>query len=174
MSQLPPTFTYWVVPGKLLAGEYPGSRIPDYPKQEQKIVFLLGLGVNFFVDLTEPGTLIPYEDALNEQASLMGLKVKYSRFAIRDFGIPSDMKMAMILDAIDNAVAARQVVYIHCWAGVGRTGTVAGCYLVRHGLGGKAALKHLGNLRRDLPDAWRRSPESDAQWQMVINWKIGQ
>jgi len=25
-------------------------------------------------------------------------------------------------------------VYVHCWAGRGRTGTVVGCYLKRHGI----------------------------------------
>jgi hypothetical protein len=45
-----------------------------------------------------------------------------------------------------------------------------GCYLVRHGLTGAQALARLVTLRTGLPDAWRHSPESDAQCQMVLNF----
>lgn len=34
------------------------------------------------------------------------------------------------------ALAAGQTVYVHCYGGIGRTGTVVGCWLVRHGLSG--------------------------------------
>lgn len=44
---------------------------------------------------------------------------------------PTVDQMRAILDAIDRA--AGSIVYVHCWGGHGRTGTVAGCYLVRHG-----------------------------------------
>ena len=58
----------------------------------------------------------------------------------------------------------------NCWGGVGRTGTVVGCYLARRGLTGAQALARLVELRSGLSDAWRRSPESDEQWQMVLEW----
>ena len=45
-----------------------------------------------------------------------------------------------ILDEIDGAILNGKTVYVHCLGGIGRTGTVVGCYLVRHGIaaGGKA------------------------------------
>ena len=49
--------------------------------------------------------------------------------------------MASILDAIDAALDGGKTVYVHCWGGVGRTGTVVGCWLVRHGKTGDEALR---------------------------------
>jgi hypothetical protein len=46
-----PLNTYWVVPGKFLAGEYPGDK--DLVKAREKINRFLEVGVRHFVDLTE-------------------------------------------------------------------------------------------------------------------------
>jgi len=168
-----PIYPYWLIPGKILAGEYPGQKPYLNPSAEQKISYLLGLGANFFIDLTEPGRLVPYAGILQEEGDLLGQVVEYHRFAIDDFGVPSPGQMVEILDSIDAALADGKVVYLHCWGGIGRTGTVAGCYLVRHGLNGKLALKKIKELRQHLPDHWMRSPESDPQWRMVLEWPTG-
>jgi len=68
----------------------------------------------------------------------------------------------------------KKIVYVHCLGGIGRTGTVVGCYLVRHGLPGEEALEHLQNLRKETPDWWFQSPESSAQKNMILDWKVGQ
>ena len=46
--------------------------------------------------------------------------------------------------------------YVHCRAGIGRTGTVIGCYLAEQGLEGAEALRQLNQL-------WRQSARS-ASW----------
>jgi hypothetical protein len=166
----PPLQAYWVVPGKLLAGEYPGARRLYDPLLIHKLDYLLERKISYFLDLTEPGTLPPYSEKLVEEAGWLGVQVEYHRLPIPDFGIPSPAKMTEALDILDAALAAGQAAYVHCWGGIGRTGTVVGCYLVRHGLTGRQALTHLVELRAGLADAWRQSPESDAQWQMVLGW----
>ena len=45
---------YWVVPGKLLAGEYPGHWEED--KAKEKLARLTDAGVSVFIDLTNPDT----------------------------------------------------------------------------------------------------------------------
>jgi protein-tyrosine phosphatase len=82
--------------------------------------------------------------------------------------------MQLILDKIDTALDSGQVVYVHCFAGLGRTGTVVGCYLARHGISGEAALTEIARLRQDLPTARLRSPEVEIQRQMVRCWPVGQ
>jgi protein-tyrosine phosphatase len=57
---------------------------------------------------------------------------------------------------------------------VGRTGTVVGCYLVRHGLSGEAALQRIPELRRQTDTPWKSSPESDFQINFVKHWRVGQ
>lgn len=166
-----PLDTYWVVPGKLLAGEYPGTRLIYDPLLTHKLDYLLERKISYFLDLTEPGVLTPYHDRLVEEAGWLGVQVEYHRFPIPDFGVPSPAKMTEALDMLDAALQVGQAAYVHCWGGIGRTGTVVGCYLVRHGLTGRHALARLVELRAGLADAWRRSPESDEQWQMVLDWE---
>jgi protein tyrosine phosphatase len=59
---------------------------------------------------------------------------------------------------------------VHCWGGVGRTGTVVGCWLVRHGLAGGDALARVEALRATTPKANRPSPETDTQRDLVRGW----
>jgi len=165
-----PIDTFWVIPGKLLAGEYPGTRRIYDPLLTRKLDYLLDRKISYFLDLTVPGELTPYKDKLFEEAGWLGYQVEYHRFPIPDYGVPSPGKMAELLDMLDAALDAGQAAYVHCWGGIGRTGTVVGCFLVRHGLTGKQALAELARLRTGLADAWRRSPESDEQWQMVLDW----
>ena len=69
--------------------------------------------------------------------------------------------MVSILATIRDEIAAGRPVYVHCWGGTGRTGTVAGCWLVEQGLTGDEALRRIAELRRGTPDGRFRSPESD-------------
>jgi hypothetical protein len=168
----PPIETYWVIPGKFLAGEYPGTRLIYDPRLALKLDYLLEGKISYFIDLTEPGAMNPYQENLFEEAGRLGYKVEYHRFPIPDLDVPPPAKMNELLDKLDTSLAAGQVVYLHCWGGIGRTGTVVGCYLVRHGLTGEQALARLVELRTGLADAWRRSPETDAQCQMVLDWNL--
>ena len=62
-----------------------------------------------------------------------------------------------------------------CIAGVankGRTGTVVGCYLARHGMAaGIYAIEMIKELRENNEDFSDPSPETKKQINMVINWK---
>jgi ADP-ribosylglycohydrolase len=83
--------------------------------------------------------------------------------------------MRRILDAIDSALDTGQTVYVHCWGGVGRTGTVIGCWLVRHGRSGQAALREVATLYSAMSEAKRRrhprSPETESQRRMIAHWE---
>ncbi len=166
--------SYWVKPGQLLAGEYP--RAKDEAESRLKLRRFLEAGITMFIDLTEPGEsgLEPYTALLQTEAAALGRPVEHRRFAIPDFSVPSPAAMAQILDAIDTALEAGHIVYLHCWGGIGRTGTVVGCYLVRHGWSGEAALAHIARLRRGTPDGARLSPETEFQRQMIRSWHAAQ
>ena len=61
--------------------------------------------------------------------------------------------------------------YVHCYGGIGRTGTVVGCWLRRQGLPGQEALDLIERLRRDTPDGWKPSPETSEQRRFVLDWE---
>lgn len=159
---VPAPDTYWVEPGRLLAGRYPDA-ITVQAVQEG-IERFLAAGVTFFLDLTYEWEGMPYAQWLDGRA-------EYRRCTIVDFGVPSPQEMTAILDVLDAALAAGRVVYLHCWGGVGRTGTVVGCYLVRHGMRGEEALAALDRLRVDVSNGWLASPETVAQREMVLTWQ---
>ncbi|MGH8322482.1 MAG: ADP-ribosylglycohydrolase family protein, partial [Steroidobacteraceae bacterium] len=64
-------------------------------------------------------------------------------------------------------------VYVHCRAGIGRTGMVVGCFLVEHGLAGEAALEELNRLWQhcERSQIWGSVPETDEQTAYVRSWK---
>jgi protein-tyrosine phosphatase len=131
----------------------------------------LNSGVDLFLDLTEEGELAPYNAVLQEEAAALGKDVAHRRFPIRDLGTPSKDEMAALLAEIESAVGAGKTVYVHCWGGIGRTGTVVGCYMVQHGSSAEQALTTIEHLRRGVTDSWRSSPETDEQRAFVRAWE---
>ena len=169
--------SYWVVPGRFAAGEYPGAKDPV--EAATKLGTLLDAEIDHFIDLTEEeeptplGPLAAYSEIAHEQARRRGLTVEWERCPIRDEGIPrSSEQTAGILDAIDTALGDGKTVYVHCWGGIGRTGTVVGCWLVRHGYTGDGALDRVGELFEGMEKAPYRSgsPETAEQEAYVRNW----
>jgi hypothetical protein len=156
---------YWVEPGFLLAGPYPAPRWAHITND--RLQRLLEAGIQLFVDLTEKGEVQPYEDQLEGQAY-------HLRIPIADFSIPTPEMMTTILNSLDYALQRQWRVYVHCLGGLGRTGTVIGCYLVRCGLQGTEALKTLQQLRANSAYADSSSPETDEQRYMVLRWPVGQ
>jgi len=163
--------SYWVEPGRLLAGEYPGH--PQERILRQRLIAFLRAGFDTFIDLTRSGEREPYLPALLEEAALYGVEVTHQRFSIGDFATPHADQMNAILGNIQAALGAGRKVYLHCWAGVGRTGTAVGCYLVRQGMSGEGALARLAKIYNTSTQSlyYHRTPETGAQVQFVLNWK---
>lgn len=172
--------SYWVIPGRLLAGFYPGSKDPV--QESANLQALLNAGIRHFINLMDAderdhdgNPFRPYHERLRFMAELQGLDVTWERAAIGDFSVPTQAQMVRILNRIDQAMALHRPVYVHCWGGIGRTGTVVGCYLARHGIAaGDAAIEEIRRIRRNDPTAHRISPETAEQRSFVRNWRPGE
>jgi hypothetical protein len=170
---------YWVVPGGLLAGAYPGA--PEAEASRRQLQALLATGVRWCLNLMQPHEVDrqgrpfrPYEAELSGLGTAVGARVGFARMPIPDLGVPQPAEMTRILDAVDRTAASGRTVYVHCLGGIGRTGTVVGCYLARHGLAwGDAALDRVARLREATSTAARRSPETAAQADFVRAWAVG-
>jgi len=169
-QERPISESYWVEPGHFLAGEYPGSFAVESTRQ--RIDALLMAGFNTFIDLTKPNETIPYFRILLEESKFYEVKVEHHNFPIGDFGLPSPEIMRSILDTVDKALQNGRKIYLHCWGGIGRTGTTVGCYLVRRGMSGEEALSQLAKWWRTVPKSQihDRSPETYEQAQFIRNW----
>jgi ADP-ribosyl-[dinitrogen reductase] hydrolase len=162
---LPLPNCYWVIRGRLLAGEYPGGQTPV--ETRERVDKLLNSGVTCFIDLTQPDELEPYDH-------LLPAAVDYVRKPVRDHGLPARPEhMTDIQVCIDHALRSGRLTYVHCRAGIGRTGMAVGCFLVESGRSGAKALEELNRIwqQSKRAETWPHVPETDDQTRFVREWK---
>jgi protein-tyrosine phosphatase len=147
------------VPGKLIAGRHPCAWGAENARAE--VDDLEAAGVTLFLDLTNEGELEPY-------AHLISARARHRRMPIRDFSVPSREQLVATLDRIDEELDTDGVVYVHCWAGCGRTGVVVGSWLVRHGSDPQQALARIAEVRG------LGCPQTLEQRLLVLGWRPGQ
>lgn len=156
--------SYWVIPDRMLAGRYPGGKTPK--EAERRVAGLIEAGFDAFIDLTEADELPPYDIYLPSRAL-------YIRKPIPDHGVPRAREhMSEVLAAIESALSGGRRIYVHCRAGIGRTGTVVACHLIEQGLSPDAALIRLNELWRDneRSHTWPDVPETDEQRDYILGW----
>jgi len=151
----PPTV---IEPGRLIAGRHPAALGSENAGDE--VDDLLAAGVTLFLDLTQEGELEPY-------SALIGSRARYVNRPIPDFSVPDLAELVATLDEIDDELAAGGLVYVHCWAGCGRTGVVVGTWLVRHGVDPQEALRLIAETRG------LGCPQTIEQRFLVLDWQPG-
>lgn len=145
MASGPTAHSFWVVEGRFAAGAHPtvAGRL--------RLRDLVDAGFDTFIDLTT-------------EPQYQAERAEVWHFPIPDMGLPTDA--GYILDAIDRSIDEERRLYLHCWAGRGRTGTIVGCWLARHGA--EDPLEELARLRGHLVGT---APETEAQREFVRNWR---
>jgi protein-tyrosine phosphatase len=131
---------YWLLPGQLMGGEWPGRHL-DWLEYQ---------GVSVIVNLTERS----YRD---------------ERFRIHRIGVPEGAgpeppQIRRFCRLVRRALAEDERVYVHCRAGCGRTGAMLAAFLVyRERISADAAIGRVRALRAC-------SIEGDAQEDAVAHW----
>jgi protein-tyrosine phosphatase len=158
--------SYWVLPGRLLAGEHPHGGTSA--ATQRRVDLLVAAGVRCFVDLTD-------DEELPSYAGCLPKNVQYVNLPIPDHSVPRDRaRMREIQLALAEGLAAGEAVYVHCRAGIGRTGMTIGCFLRERGAAPAAALDQLNRLWRQNARAarWPRIPETAEQEAYILEWPV--
>lgn len=181
---------YWLNPGRILAGELPTS--PDPVEAVEKLQGLLDAGIRTIISLQEENEMSfffnlsrakkktdpaisafpDYSQFVRKMAERQKIKIDCLRYPIRDMGIPERSMMKVILETIENSVNDNRPVYFHCYAGLGRTGTVAGCWLSdQEAYHRQDPLKILDRIRYEQGlSGDGQSPQTGEQRNFVMQW----
>lgn len=137
---------YWVNgpwPGKLALAARPrgGDWLPEEVETWRRA------GISTVLSL-----LMPEEDQeldlLQESTQLRRVGLTFSSFPITDREVPrSEAKLNEVLSDINESLAAGRNVLVHCRQGIGRTGLVAACLLVKAGMSPGAAVELISAAR---------------------------
>lgn len=178
-QKAPYSQSYWVLPGQFLAGQFPGDKSQQV--MNVRMAALLDAGIRAIINLIKADEndhdtqlFSAYMPIWLKLGHSRGIDVFYKQVPMQDLSVPDEDTMIKVLDLIDSFLAEQLPVYIHCWAGRGRTGTVVGCWLVRHGIvNGHEAVDRIKELRKHEETAHMPSPETAQQIGMVRTWQKG-
>jgi atypical dual specificity phosphatase len=120
----------WLEPGRVLGCAH--------PRREAALAGLAQQGVTVLVNLHA----CPHAP---ERLARHGLTQVH--LPVRDFTAPTTNQLRQGVAAIEQAMAAGQIVAVHCGGGLGRTGTLLACYLTRRGRSPGEAIAEMRRLR---------------------------
>jgi protein tyrosine phosphatase len=162
--------TWWIDPGKVLGGASPVA--PDTEQTKLTILRLIQAGIKVVINLQEEGEnthngdhLPEYCSILQEIASKNSTEIDVFRFPVPDGETPSIEQMVSIIDKINAALRENKMVFVHCLAGYGRTGTVAWSWLIDKGMSSSEAMVAIKKIRHST-DFLRLKNLLD-----IFNWK---
>ncbi len=111
-------------------GAYQGTRDED-------LAFLAAEGVNRIVCLQQPSEfnyVVPDTESLEERTrNVEALGMEFTHFPIEDFGTPDLEGAGKLVQEIQDELARGRRLIVHCFAGLGRAGTISASVLVARG-----------------------------------------
>jgi protein-tyrosine phosphatase len=120
------------ISGKIGLGRAPGygsDRFEDFRSIKSQ-------GISKIYCLQEEGELTwlaKGETSLERKELLKDMGIEFIHSPIADFSVPDEDQARELVEMILSDVTSGKNVLIHCMGGLGRTGTVAACTLVRFG-----------------------------------------
>lgn len=155
-----------------MAGNYPGSEDADEARFKLNVLKSKGIAaVISLIEADEVSTssrkIIPYA------AAMIAEGIEVYTFPIPDFSIPTLTQMQEILAQIDFLVSQGKRVYVHCRGGIGRTGTVVGCWLIQKQLASpEDVFALIRRLKSESALAAYESPETEEQRAFIRDWSL--
>lgn len=125
--------------------------------------FYMDLGINTIVCLLEKSEMIARSLAL-EGRLCQELALRFEHFPIADRGLPTNTAaFRSLVDKLYTELHQGRNLSIHCYAGIGRTGVLAGSLLIRDGMQPQAAIELMSQVRG------RSMPQTQAQYEFLVD-----
>jgi protein-tyrosine phosphatase len=157
---------YWLDeswPGKLAVG--PRPRGGDWLKGD--IADWRRADVDAVLSLLTPDEEKHF-DLQDEAREVKGQGMEFVSFPIPDRQVPgSETKLAEVLEGVAGSLSKGKNVLVHCRQGIGRSGLVAACLLVKKGMSPGAAVEFV-SVARGLP-----TPETAEQRDWIDHHAVG-
>lgn len=119
---------------------------------EEEFIGLKRLGIDKIVCLLESTEQIEIGLGLEEKLCIKNA-IEYCSFPIADRGLPDTSKASLLAEELYQDIRSGKHIVIHCRAGIGRTGIMAGAILVKSGLSAKEAFALISSARGvQVPD----------------------
>ena len=130
----------WLIENKLA-----GSAIPTSIEEVQ---WAIDQGVKSVITVREE----PLDDSWTKN-------VNYLHIPSNDMGVPEFVDLVSAVDFIHRRITNNEPVMVHCLAGLGRTGTLLACYLVKYqNMSADEATK---NVREERPGSIQSYPQEE-------------
>ena len=155
MNHPPPYLIATIGRGKLYA-----MAMPSAEKLTDEIRALGRVDINSVVSLqqkTESSSL----GLSAEEKTCTAHGISFTRFAIEDYGVPEEKSLTPFIDSLYSRIRNGEHTLVHCKGGIGRTGLICCCLLIKSGLSADAAIALVSNKRQ------HPVPETPSQFAMV-------
>ena len=129
-------------PGRLWLGSMPGR----FERWSAFLADARGHRLDLVVCLTPQEELASLSPAYWQAVAEGSLDFRFVNLPMQNYGLPRDPAgFRAGIEQITGSLAAGDKVFMHCAAGIGRTGTVAACLLKRLGLSTSEAVQRVRN-----------------------------
>ena len=102
-----------------------------YPESEDAFMLLFQIGIRALLNLSEVAH--PFE-----APNILGMLTRH--IPVADYTAPTLQQVQEAVAMISSCLDRHMPIAVHCMAGLGRTGTILACYLVRMGMSANNAI----------------------------------